>query len=263
MDQQTAMWIAAIGAGGAAIGALVGAIGAAVVERGRRIQADRHRFASDRRNVYARFIHESEAIHKAVSQYVLMLQVGAPDRAEIASKVPDHESVAITFNEIRLLGTDAVVMAAGNLLWNDLEIHRYTMYEMGEVAADWVRPLKRWDAFEADWRAALENFVEIARHELAVDPGTIIERVRGTMKRTKRGTRTIDGALGLALADRSSRDDAMVQLTHLEASHPERRDDIEAARRRLMRVPPPTADETAEIMAGIPVDSIPDLSGQE
>lgn len=247
--QQTAIWIALVGAGGAIVGALVGALGAAIVEHGRRVQEGRHRFAADRRSLYAVFLHQSDAIHDAVSQYVLAVRVHSPDRTTAAQAVPSQDPVAIAYNEIRLLGTDPVVAAAGGLLWNDLDLHRYTMYELGDAAADFVRPLERWEQFEEDWRAARENFLDAARLELAVDKTGIGGRVRRAFGRERPADRKIDRALEVTNADRAALDDARILLAELEAAHPERTAELSAARDELSHLPPPTADQVALIVA--------------
>ena len=261
MEQATAIWIAVVGAGGAIVGALVGALGAVIVERGRRAQEDRHRFAADRRTLYAHFLHQSDAIHEAVGQYILALRIHRPDRTAAAQAVPSQDPVAIAYNEIRLIGTDPVVAAAGGLLWNDLDLHRYTMYELGEAAAEYVRPLERWEAFEEDWRDARENFLEVARSELAVDRIGIVGRIRRAVGHRRPTVRKIDRALELTNADRAALDDARTLLAKLEAAHPERRAEIAAARGELARLPPPTAEQVATVIARVTSAVVSALQG--
>jgi hypothetical protein len=251
VDQPTAIWIALVGAGGAIVGALVGALGAAIVEHGHRAQEDRFRFAADRRSLYALFLHQSDAIHDAVSGYILALRIHSSDRTAAAQAVPAQDPVAIAYNEIRLIGTDPVVAAAGGLLWNDLDLHRYTMYELGDAAAGFVRPLERWESFEEDWRAARENFLEVARLELAVETIGIASRIRRALHRERPAARKIDNALALTNADRTALDEARALLAKLESAHPERGPEIAAAREELARLSPPTADHVAKVVGHV------------
>ncbi len=184
MDAATSQVLTGIVTAAATLaGAVTGAAVLFLIDRSRQRYDDRHRFAVDKRALYAHFLRESDEFAKSI-ELLVSHHLGAGDYRPLdgaEAALPKTEPLERLYDEIALIASAQVLQRALELVEHSVTYHHQALMHLERG----VNPYPEFYEFLSSWEEARRRFVREARDELSPGKPSLIWRFTDRLRRLR------------------------------------------------------------------------------